>query len=30
MLTKDQKKNRLDISKTLLSLCEDDPEECMH
>ena len=29
MLTKDWKKNRLDISKYLLSLCEDDPEEFM-
>ena len=27
MLTKDQKKNRLDISKYLLSLYEDNPEE---
>ena len=30
MLTKDQKKSRLDISKYLLSLYEDDPEEFMH
>ena len=30
MLIKDQKKSRLDISKYLLSLCEDDPEELMH
>ena len=29
MLTKDQKKSRLDISKYLLSLYEDDPEEFM-
>ena len=29
MLTKDQKKNRLNISKYLLSLYEDDPEEFM-
>ena len=29
MLTKDQKKSRLDISKYLPSLCEDDPEEFM-
>ena len=29
MLTKDQKKNRLDISKYLLSLYEDDTEEFM-
>ena len=27
MLTKDQKKSRLDISKYLLFLYEDDPEE---
>ena len=27
--TKDQKKRRLDISMCFLSLCEDDPEECM-
>ena len=30
MLTKDQKKSRLDISKYLLSLYEDDPEEFMY
>ena len=30
MLTKDQKKSRLDISKYLLSLYDDDPEEFMH
>ena len=30
MLTKDQKKSRLDISKNLLSLYEDDLEELMH
>ena len=29
MLTKDQKKSRLDIFKYLPSLCEDDPEELM-
>ena len=29
MLTKDQKKIRLDISKYLLSLYEDEPEEFM-
>ena len=29
MLTKDRKKSRLDISKYLLSLYEDDPGECM-
>ena len=29
MLTKDQKKSRLDISKYLLFLYEDDPEEFM-
>ena len=29
MLSKDQKKSRLDISKYLLSLYEDDPEEFM-
>ena len=29
MLTKDQKKSRLDISKYLLSLYDDDPEECV-
>ena len=29
MLTKDQKKSRLDISKYLPSLYEDDPEEFM-
>ena len=29
MKTKDQKKSRLDISKYLLSLYEDDPEEFM-
>ena len=29
MLTKDQKKTRLNISNYLLSLCEDDPEEFM-
>ena len=29
MLTKDQKKNKLDISKYLLFLYEDDPEEFM-
>ena len=30
MLTKDQKKGRLDISKYLLSLYENNPEEFMH
>ena len=30
MLTKDQGKSRLDISKYLLSLYEDNPEEYMH
>ena len=30
MLTKDQKKSRLDISKYPLSLYEDDPQEFMH
>ena len=30
MLTKEQKKSSLDISKYLLSLYEDDPEEFMH
>ena len=30
MLTKAQNKSRLDISKYLLSLYEDDPEELMH
>ena len=30
MLTEDQKKSRHDISKYLLSLYEDDPEEFMH
>ena len=30
MITKDQKKSRLDISKYLLSLSEDDPEKFMH
>ena len=29
MLTKDQKKSRLNISKYLLSLCEYDPQEFM-
>ena len=29
MITKDQKKSRLDISKYLLSLSEDDPEKFM-
>ena len=29
ILTKDQKKGRLDISKYLLSLYEDEPEEFM-
>ena len=30
MLTKDKKKSRLDISKYLLSLYENSPEEFMH
>ena len=30
MLTKDQKKSRLDISKYLPFLYEDDPQEFMH
>ena len=30
MFTKDQKKSRLDVSKYILSLHEDDPEEFMH